>query len=294
MIFKRKNRRRERRRNEIQQRVDYKQQQSFGNRSGSVQSTKQIVNDSMSTSISYPRLLFLVPVIFVIGYVLYASQNPIIRIPDSARPTQEVSVYRSSVEEAIKSTYLNRTKLTFNYSEISRSLREKHPEIASVAISFAPFGDQAVVSLDFYEPEMIALSRGKEWIIDSRGVAISELSTEQLRQRYVSFLRIRDDIGLVQRNGDSLMSADDIIFVANALEYFEIEGYDVDSTTLPNNPRELVIRLKNVGYLIRLNLDNDPREQVGTAIASIESLRAASLTPSEYIDVRPGEKVYWR
>ena len=294
MLHRTRSRKRSKQREALEQRLQY-QQRTYGRSGDTGQGKKQdlVHMDNSSVPVKrLARLLILIPIALIVGYFIYASPTAIIRIPDNARPTQEVDVYRASVQAAIERTLLNRSKVTFDYSGVSDELKQKHPEISSVGISFALFGDQPVVSLNFYEPSVIATSRGKDWIVDTRGVAVTELNTEQLQKRYQTTLRIRDDIGLIQKPGDALLTADDIRFIRHAKALFEEKGKEVEVTTLPNNPREVVFRLKSNSYGIRLSLDQDVRQQVGAALAAIDTL--GGQIPQEYIDVRPGEKVYWR
>jgi hypothetical protein len=240
------------------------------------------------------RICVVLVVIGLFGYLIYSSRTPIIRISDSSRPAQEVSVYRGSIEEILNNSPLYMTKLSFDYNGLSKQLRERHPEISSVTSSFGLIGDQPVISLSFYEPAFLATSNGQQWIIDSRGVAITELSTDQLKARYSSLININDDIGLIRAPGDTLISGADAKYIESIKYQLEGKGYVVKSITIPSSPRELDVVLDGENYRIRFSLDQQSEEQAGAAIAAIATLKKSGQTIQEYLDVRPGEKVYWK
>lgn len=230
----------------------------------------------------------------MIGYLVYSSRTPIIRISDSSRPTQEVAVYRNSIEEILNDSPLYMTKLSFDYNGLAEQLRKRHPEISSVSSSFGLIGDQPVISLSFYEPAFLATSNERQWIIDSRGVAVTELSTDQLKARYATLVNINDDIGLINGPGDALISSGDAKYIETLINQLEGKGYVVKSITVPSSPRELDIVLDRESYRIRFSLDQQAEEQAGAAIAAITTLKKSGQTIQEYLDVRPGEKVYWK
>lgn len=252
----------------------------------------------LQTNIVGTNRIFRIIVVFIVvgffGYIIYSSRTPIIRISDSSRPTQEVSVYRESIQEILNNSPLYMTKLSFDYNGLSEQLRIRHPEISSVSSSFGLIGDQPVISLSFYEPIFIATSKGRQWILDSRGVAVAELSTDQLRARYSTLVTIRDDIGLINSPGDPLISSGDTEYIGTLINQLEEKGYVVKSITVPSSPRELDVSLEKESYRIRFSLDQKAEEQAGTAIAAITTLEKSGQKILEYLDVRPGEKVYWK
>ncbi len=240
------------------------------------------------------RIIIVLCILGMIGYLIYSSRTPIIRISDTSRPTQEVAVYRNSIEEILNGSPLYVTKLSFDYNGLSEQLRKRHPEISSVNSSFGLIGDQPVISLSFYEPAFLATSNERQWIIDSRGVAVTELSTDQLKARYSTLVNINDDIGLIDGPGDALISSGDAEYIKALIDQLEGKGYVVKSITVPSSPRELDIVLDRESFRIRFSLDQQAEEQAGAAIAAMATLKKSGQTIQEYLDVRPGEKVYWK
>jgi hypothetical protein len=64
--------------------------------------------------------------------------------------------------------------------------------------------------------------------------------------------------------------------------------------TLPPAASELDVQIVDQPYFIKFNLENDdPRQQVGTYIATQAYLTSQHITPAHYIDVRVDGRAYY-
>lgn len=235
------------------------------------------------------RWIVVISALVVIVFILIASNTPIIRIASDEVPISTTTEYGSTATSLIKSSVLNRTKLTFDYLGFELKMKERHPEIASVDTSFALVGSKPVVRLSFYSPVLRVLSNGKSWLVDSRGVAIA--TTRDIDNKLA---QITDEIGVAKELGDAVISGDDVEFILTISRVAKEKGINIDKYTTPIIPKQLDVRVVGEQYYTKFNLNEDPKEQVGAWLIAREKLTSLGQTPVEYIDLRASEKVYWK
>jgi len=235
------------------------------------------------------RWITLLATIGLVFYFISASSNPIIRINDKDKPIEDLKSYSESAGATIKSKLINRTKITFDYLEFEKTMKVKHPEIKSITTSFAIFGGRPVVRLSFYEPSLLVTSLGKTWVVDARGVAIDEYNSEMS-----SLPKVIDEIGVPIEIGGTIISSQDVAFISKIERIAREKGIVVEKYTTPNLPKQIDVKVAGEGYYTKFNLNEDPAVQIGTWLVVRENLTNKNLVPTEYIDIRAFEKVYWK
>jgi len=227
--------------------------------------------------------------LFVLAYFISASANPIIRISDDEVLINNYDTYSQSAETIIKSQVLNRTKITFDYVEFEKKIKEQHPEIKTVSTSFAIFGGRPVVRLSFHKPSLLVASKGKTWVVDARGVAISAYTSGMS-----DLPKVTDEIGIAIEVGDTLISSSDVIFINKIENTARAKGIVVENYTTPNSPKQVNVKVAGEGYITKFNLNEDPAVQIGTWLVARDNLTKTNQVPTEYLDIRALEKVYWK
>lgn len=235
------------------------------------------------------RWLTLFAILGVILYFISASSRPIIRINDNEKPVDDITSYSASAETIIKSKFTNKTKITFDYLEFEKTMKDKHPEIKSISTSFAIFGGRPVVRLSFYEPALLVTSLGKTWVVDARGVAIDEYSSS-----VSSLPKVIDEIGVPIEIGGTIISSQDVAFISKIEKIAKEKGIVVEKYTTPNLPKQIDVKVAGEGYYTKFNLNEDPAVQIGTWLVARDNLIKNNQVPAEYIDIRALEKVYWK
>lgn len=64
----------------------------------------------------------------------------------------------------------------------------------------------------------------------------------------------------------------------------------ITQATLPPIPNELDFRLKDIAYIVKTDMTEDARMQIG----AFNAARDGGVEPSEYMDVRVAEKVFFK
>lgn len=237
----------------------------------------------------FGRWLLVLVVAAIAGWTMYASTDAIVRFSDDEITIKSESEYAESVDFFLKSSILNRTKLTFDYLDFELKMKEKYPEISSVDTSFAIIGNKPVVRLQFYQPVLTLESLGKKWLVDGRGVALSELASSDANTPVLT-----DEIGLPTEKGEYVLSSDDVKFILYLHKIAKEKGIAIDKYTTPLVSRQLNVRVVGEGYYTKFNLSEDVKLQVGTWITARQQFLALNQTPGEYVDIRASEKVFWK
>lgn len=256
--------------------------------------TKRMVG-SITRRLSYFRISVVLACLALGLYLMSASTSPIIRFSIIGVNARETSIYKSEIQKVLERSIFNRSKLLFDYRGVENSIIEEFPEIESVQISFDLIGRRPVIKLVTLRPAYIFQSNGLSWVIDKRGVAIGLQS--ELRESFTDSLKnITDEVGSSNaiNIGEALMSPGQVDFISSVIELLEKQLVVVTNVYLTDSPKELDIQLATDSWLYKLNIDEDPSGQAGTVIAVRTTLKADGDTPQEYVDLRAGEKVYWK
>lgn len=225
--------------------------------------------------------------------LLSADTTPIIRFTSSGVNARDTDLYRSGSKDVIESSIFNRTKLTFDYRGVEEALKVKFPEIESFSISFDVIGRKPVVRMSIHKPTYLFSSNGTSWAIDDRGVAIGR--QEDLKDSFTSpLLTITDELGTKADIGDTLISPSQVSFLTKLVALLSKQQAIVEAIYVPLGPKQLDIILRDESWRYKLNSEGDPTLQAGTILAARATLTANRATPSEYVDIRVPEKVYWK
>lgn len=246
---------------------------------------------------SIPVLLTGVVLAVCLGYNLLVSTNPRIIFVGSGAADQTLlqdrEVYSMAVRGVLEESVFNRSKLTFQADSVRQSLEEQFPELESVRVSLPFMGIKPVVHIEPATPALVLVaSDGASSVLDASGRVIS-MDVGRVPQTE-SIAVVNDRSGLEAGIGALLLPGDNIAFIHSFLYQLRQKDYEVESLTLPAGVQELEVRLQGRAYVVRLSLREDARQQAGALIATLEYLRDARIQPKQYIDVRVGERMYYR
>jgi hypothetical protein len=107
-------------------------------------------------------------------------------------------------------------------------------------------------------------------------------------------LLIKDESGIQTKKGDMLLTSADSRYFTTVKQSIEAKGRRVEYMRISAIPREVFVKLTDVKYEIKMYLEDDPSSQIGTFFAAEKTLGEGGAAPTQYIDVRAGEKVFWQ
>lgn len=239
-----------------------------------------------------PALMLLIVALLSVAFI--STLNPetkvvIIEVEKNTTIRTE-EAYRAVAENFIKGSIINRSKFTFDSSGLSEELKRQFPEVAAATITVPIMGRRPVVEIQTTRPAFILATQSSAVLVGNNGVALA--NTNELKDLSKMGLRsVNDETGLAIEVGKPALPQEQARFISVAVEQLEKQGYRIESLTIPQSPYDLHIRLQGQKYFIKFNILEDPKQQVGAFIALEKEL---DITPNNYIDVRVGERVFYK
>lgn len=240
------------------------------------------------------RWLVVVILLVIIGVIMSVDTSPIIRLDADARPFRGVSSYRDGADGIIRRSLGNRFKPTFDYKQVQADIKAAYPEVEQASVSLDIFGRKPVVRLRLHQPSFIVVSKGEEWVVDDRGVAIARRSDPNVNAGTAVLPNVIDQLNIGGEVGKPLLTPNEANFIATIVAYLEADKLSYQTIVLPPVAGEVDIQLTGDAYRVKLNSEEAPAGQYGTWKSARETLAAKGAIPAEYIDVRAGEKVFWK
>lgn len=128
----------------------------------------------------------------------------------------------------------------------------------------------------------------KQYFVDALGVPFE---TNYFAKPQV---QIVDESGAVLTEGVAVASNKFLSFVGRVVALSKASGYQVTQATLPlGTTRQLEVKLKDVGPLVKLSIDRPVAEQVEDMSRAVRYLEDHHMSPG-YIDVRVKGKAFYR
>lgn len=243
----------------------------------------------------FPSLLSLVLVLGAVSYITTLSTNPRIEIKTGSTfvAVQEEAVYHTAAAALMKKSIFSQSKLTVDTDALAATFKDEFPELGDVVVVMPLIGRRAVFEIRPAQPALVLIGSGGSYIIDSSGRPV--LKGSQLASSIRDKLPVvSDEAGTDISIGKQLVTYELVAFIRDVDAQFKAKAVAIDSYALPFQAHEVHVRLQGKGYVLKLNTENDARQQIGTYIALVDKLSHDGITPAEYIDVRIEERAYYK
>ncbi len=236
-----------------------------------------------------PLLFVLALIVVCMVKILTLGSNPRIIVVGNgseASYVQDSGVYADEAAKILRSNKLNAFKLTADLNGASKQLQQAFPELQTVSIT-APFiGSRPVVYVMPAQAGIILQTGSGSYAVNGSGVVLREV-TDVSREVAVKVL---DQTGVQAVPGKRILPASTVNFIQRLNYQLTAGKQTVTSMTLPaTNAYEVDVRLSGKPYFIKTNLQGDPMEQAGAALATL-----GQASPAEYLDVRVPGRAYYK
>lgn len=203
-------------------------------------------------------------------------------------------VYQAAANRQLGKSVWSRNKITVNTSSLSQALLKQFPELSSASVTIPLLAHRPVVYIATSQPVLILVTDNGSFVVGSTGRAlIGGSSPASLNQPNLP--QLTDQSGLHIQTGQQALPAANVGFIRVVLAQLAVKQVAVSGMVLPAAASELDIHLKGEPYFVKFNLENDqPREQVGTYLATTAQLKHQNIKPSQYIDVRVPGRAYYK
>ncbi len=241
-----------------------------------------------------PTLIVTIGIICSLGYFATIDNDAQITTKTKYESTlREQSVYKKAVSDYINRSPINRSKLFFDSKGLSDELKKQFPEISAVAVSMPIVSRRPVVVIQASRPGFVLVSGRNSYIIGVNGLTLARAS--DVDNRLSQELKVVDDqSGSSVQLGKSAFPQEQSLFICTVIEQLEAQNIKVDSLSLPKSPYDLSVKVVGQSYFVKFNILEDAKQQVGSYIALKNKLQEEGKVAKEYIDVRVGERVYYK
>ena len=215
---------------------------------------------------------------------------------DPAQALFNKPAYQAAANHLLARSIWNQNKVTVDTGQISRQLLAQFPELATVSVTIPLLTHRPIIYIEPAQPVIIIQSPTEgSFVLNTNGKALLKNTANPLIAGQSALPVVTDLSGLNLVLGHQVLPANNISFVQTIVGELAAKHYSVASMTLPPAASELDVKLVGQAYSIKFNLENnDPRQQVGTFLATITQLQSQHITPSQYIDVRVDGRAFYK
>lgn len=228
-------------------------------------------------------------------YILSLNTNPKIVLRDTHRVVaiRSLDTYQQAARDILASSWVNRNKLTIDSGRVVRTMKQQFPELADVAVTLPITGHSPIVEIATVQPVLALSVQNGLFIVASNGKAVA--AANEAKDTVLKTLPVvTDNSGVSLQTGKAALTKDTVAFIQHLVAQLQAQKLAVQTLNLPVAPSELDARLEGLPYYIKFNSLADVRQQVGAFLVVKQRLEGERTVPTEYIDVRVEEKVFYR
>jgi len=233
-----------------------------------------------------------VVIIFVLFICIYSSllgSDPVIKV-DGVQ-YRSLKSYQQLAQQVLSSDARNRLKFLLQSQDVSSKLAELFPEASSIKVGSSLLGHNPVITIVTGKAFMIFEQKGApDFIISQSGKAL--LAVGDALKMYQSLPRIINNSGLNNKAGEQVLSPDEANDLLQLNAQYSTEN-SFPTFSLTNNPYEINVKEAGKQYYAKFSLDTSILSQYGSLRATELKLKQLGQSPSQYIDVRLTDKVFY-
>lgn len=216
---------------------------------------------------------------FTAGVIVEATPDTSLKLDSS---------YAKTIESYLQSQPTERLRFLLDSTHLQGYVQAVHPEVKSVqAGGSAGFGSsQFLVTLR--TPIAGWTIDGQQQFVDASGVAFTK------NYFPTPAVQIVDKSGVHITAGQAIASNHFLGFVGQVVGLTKTRGFTATQVIIPaGTTRQIEVRLKGIGYPVKLSVDRPAGEQVEDMTRAVRWMMQHHLSP-EYVDVRVSGKAFYR
>ncbi len=244
-----------------------------------------------------PFFLALLGIAASFTYMMTLSTDPKVIIVGKEQADivhRNAASYYEATKKSLNKSLLNRTKFSINIPEIENTLKDQFPELSSVEVDVSLLRHRPVVLFSSQPAILSVQTPSGTLIVNREGKAILTAQEFADTHKTLKLIPVIDQSGFEAKIGQRVMTGAQMHFITILEQQLREKGFEIESILLPAEPSELHLRLINQAYYVKFNFQLDARQSVGTFLAARQRLAADNINPSEYMDARVEETIYYR
>jgi cell division septal protein FtsQ len=191
-------------------------------------------------------------------------------------------------------TGVHRTKATVQTDSIKSAVMKVFPEVNDVMVVTPVFSRTVRIYIKPYQATAL-VSRGEiSYIVDANGTVLASVDTNKAQSTGLSLLKVSDLSTLPISIGDRMYSSDTVRFLVELAKFCQEKQISIQSITLSNIINQIDVSLESGStYYIKMDVSGEAARQMAAFLATKEELARQGIVPTQYVDVRIEEKVFY-
>lgn len=213
--------------------------------------------------------------------------SPQVQMPQGAQ-TPNATYYQHSIYQYFDDHPFERFGFMLRPADVEAHIIRNHAEVRAVSIARDWYGGAVQFGITFRTPLLVWKTGAQQFYVDSQGVAFA----------YNHFaeptLSVTDQSGIPPDESGVVASTRFIKFLGQIVA--AVNSYslgEVEQVIIPPATREVDLKLKGRGYIIRTNTDRDPLQEAEDIANALKHFDQKDVTPI-YIDVRVPHKAFYK
>lgn len=272
---------------------------SAGNRVSSATTEPRIKKSSVNRLTRYhwrylPSAIALLGILISIIYVSSISPNPklvLVEQNDGPSLLRDRHDYQQAAQKILSNSLADKSKITVDSDGFSKDMKDQFPELIDVAITLPLMGRRPIVEIVAAQPILKLSTQNETYLVDVNGRVLVR-ANENASYANLKIPEVNDQSGVKAEVGKGIIPGDSVAFITTFINQLKFQKLIIEKLTLPAKASELHVKIKDIPYYIKTNLQTDPRVAAGQFLAVKQKLEAENKVPKEYIDVRVEEKVF--
>jgi len=225
-------------------------------------------------------LAFLVVNFIVTPPITFVQQG----VRNPATKSYEETIYRYFDDHP-----LERFGFMLRQYELEAYILKNHSEIVGVGMAREWYGGGVQFAVSFRQPLLTWKTGVSQFYVDSQGVAFT----------YNHFaepaLKVTDQSGIPPDQQSGIVASTRFIrFLGQIVGAVNSYGLgEVESVIIPAATRQIDVKLKGRGYLIKTNTDRDPLQEGEDVAHALQYFDRKNIQP-QYVDVRVAHKAFYK
>lgn len=243
-----------------------------------------------------PGNLAVLLILLCLGYVITLENtvNIVTLSPRSdsnlLRPKED---YAQTAKRILADSPFSRTKISVDSNGFEKKMLVEFPELDRATLTLPLMGHRPIVDLIARKPVMMLANAQGVWLLDKNGLVMMK-AADATGLDSLGLSTVIDESNLEVVLGRGVLTAQSVTFIADLSNQLAAAKVVVQSLTLPASANELRLQVAGRPYYIKFNMENDPRLSAGEFLALQKKLDAEGITPGEYIDLRLGERAFYK
>lgn len=229
-------------------------------------------------------IMLVVGVLLLNGFVERSASYKFTGLSGTLKPE---GFYVKAIDDILSSSLFYRSKLTLSSEDLEEKITKTYPEIAFATVSIPLVGSKPIIGIAFSRPTLLVETSSGKLLVGDDGRTLSSAEGD------VSVLpNVHDFSGIDYKPGQRFLLPTEVEFLKTLFDEIKSNDLQLQSIDIGKSPQDVRVQIYGDSYQVKFNFGHSVREQLGAMWVVKQRLKDENIIPTQYIDVRLGERAY--